>query len=74
MSSIHTNVYTNVASSDISKFLNYTDDHDVDEDLVTMPQHGGASTYGNQAGVAFRQMRYPSHVSTVVASRLIYLS
>ena len=59
MNDIHTNMYSYVASSDISKLIiYYTDWHDVDEDVVTITAHGGYWTETRGSGVAFRAVNY----------------
>ena len=53
----------------------YTDQHNVDEDMMTISNHGGGWHGESSAGVARRDVKY--QLSTTfddVASRLIYLS
>ena len=53
----------------------YSDEHDVDEELMTILIHGGSWGYGSWAGIMYREMY--STLTTVhssIASRLIYLS
>ena len=53
----------------------YTDWHTVDEDLMSIPIHGGRWSAELQAGIARRSMAdAPTDSGDVVASRLIYLS
>ena len=49
--------------------LNYTDGHDVDEDMATIVRHGGWYVDGYMSGVACRFMREtPTNISESVAS------
>ena len=53
----------------------YSDDHNVDEDLTTIANQGGAWGYVTLAGVMQRAINdSPSTTYELVASRLIYLS
>ena len=48
---------------------NYTDQHGVDEDEMTISAQGGDCFYGIQEGITLRDIAdSPSEVSTVVAS------
>ena len=50
-------------------FLNYTDFHDVDEDMATIVRHGGWYVDGNLSGITCRFMREtPTNTSESVAS------
>ena len=52
--------------------MNYTDHHDVDDDVRTIPQHGGD---WSMVGITKRAMSETYNEGyTSVASRLIYLS
>lgn len=64
-----------VASSSMKKFSNYTDEHDVDEDFVTILVQGGIWSNVNTVGMMFRRMTSAfSHESDSVASKkIIYL-
>ena len=46
--------YDSVASSNMKKSHSYTDNHDVDEDNVTISVYGGLWNIGNSAGVTYR--------------------
>ena len=53
----------------------YTDWHNVDEDLTTIPYQGGQWNYGNSDGIVYRDLLdVPTNSGDDVASRLIYLS
>ena len=53
----------------------YTDEHNVDEDEMTISSQGGFQAHGNKAGITYRNMlSIPSNSLDVAASRLIYLS
>ena len=53
----------------------YTDFHGVDEDSMTIVDHGGDWTPNLWAGVMYRDVLHsPSYHADYVASRLIYLS
>jgi len=51
----------------------YTDDHNVDEDMMTSSFHGGHWVHGITAGIALRYT-IDNYTPSFVASRLIYLS
>ena len=56
-------------------FLNYTDQHNVDEDLTAIPLHGERWDCESKAGIARRSLNdHSTYSSDAVASRLIYLS
>lgn len=64
-----------VASSNIRINLNYTDGHDVDEDLMTISNCGGNWPRGNEAGITFRELfRSSFFISAGVASLKIRLA
>ena len=64
-----------VASSNMKKISNYTDAHNVDEDVTAIPYHGGYWPHGDIAGIALRDIACDSSdLFFTVASRLIYLS
>ena len=53
----------------------YTDEHNVDEDMMTIIDQGGSWFYGIEAGVMERHLNdFLSLMTGEVASRLIYLS
>ena len=53
----------------------YTDEHDVDENMVTIMNQGGQWPHENSAGITIRTMNdIPTSSPDYVASRLIYLS
>ena len=53
----------------------YTDWHNVDEDLISIPDYGGPWREGSNTGVTQRYMDCPLCLeASNVASRLIYLS
>ena len=52
------NVLGDVASSNMKKFCNYTDWHDVDEDLKTITYQSGYCYDGTRAGVMRRSADY----------------
>ena len=58
-----------------AKIKNYSDYHDVDEELTIIPAQGGRWAEAGGAGIAFRAVNYtPTTTLNSVASRLIYLS
>ena len=63
------NVLGDVASSNMKKFCNYTDSHDVDEDKVTISIYDGWWTDGIRAGVIYRSLNdAPIYALDTVAS------
>ena len=48
---------------DIRKFCNYTDAHDVDEDLKGFTSHGGSESWDNRAGMFIRQPDNPLDIT-----------
>ena len=47
------------------KISNYTDQHNVDEDMTTIPSYNGCSSWGTSAGIFLRQ---PDNHTTMVSS------
>ena len=54
-------------------YSNYTDGHDVDEDMVTIPHYGGWWTYGTRVGVAYRELYNAPNVLAAVASDVVLI-
>lgn len=53
-----------------TEYTDYTDLHEVDEDMRTISIHGGSWNYENMAGTMFRYMNVTStHIADIVASR-----
>ena len=48
---------------DIRRFCNYTDPHDVDEDLKGFTSHGGSESWDNRAGMFIRQPDNPLDIT-----------
>ena len=71
MFDIHTNTYGNVASMcrHLKYSLNYTDAHNVDEDMLTISMYGDPWYYGTLAGITHRDVdNAPANVYDIVAS------
>lgn len=63
------NSFEYVASSNMKKIRNYTDYHNVDEDVPTSSEQGGFLTSETGAGIAYRYINFSSDTtSTGVAS------
>jgi len=59
-----------VKMSYYADYSNYTDWHEVDEDLRSIIDQGGRWDYGNQAGIIFRNLHdSPAVLHDTVASR-----
>ena len=61
-----------VASSTVEIFLNYTDSHDVDEDVKSIARLGGRWTDRNAAGITHKDIVYsPTATIDTVASSTV---
>ena len=64
-----THASVTAASSNMQKIKNYSDYHDVDEELVIIPAQGGRWAEAGGAGIAFRAANYtPTTTLNSVAS------
>ena len=54
-------------------FLNYTDQHNVDEDVKSIPLHGGHWVHENKAGITHRDMNDISDILSNLAPYVAFM-